>query len=79
MVLVLTGTDQTREAAMGELVPVQPIIEGVIVGDCDLGYSNCTNTNVELVEDPYESDVNNNPGQLIMVCPECLQELCNDI
>ena len=73
--MVLTGTDQTREAAMRELVPVEDVIEGVIVEDCELGYSNCTNTNVELVEDPYESDVNNNPGRLIMACPECLHDL----
>lgn len=47
---------------MSNLVPIEEVIEGVIVEDCDLGYSNCTNTNVDLVEDPYESDVNNNPG-----------------
>lgn len=73
--LVLTGTGQTRESDMSDLVPIEEVIEGVIVEDCDLGYSNCTNTNVDLVEDPYESDVNNNPGQLIMACPECLHDL----
>jgi hypothetical protein len=75
VVLVLTGTDQTREVAMNELVQVQEVIEGVIVEGCELGYSNCTDAKVELVEDPYESDVNNNPGQLIMACPECLHDL----
>lgn len=79
MVLVLTGTSQTREAAMGDLAPVQEVLEGVIVEDCELGYPDCTNTDVELVEDPYEADVNNNPGQLIMACPACLQDLSNSI
>jgi len=64
---------------MGELVQVEEMIEGVIVEDCELGYSSCTNTNVELVEDPYEADVHNNPGQLIMSCPECLQDLSDAI
>ena len=65
---------------MGELVQVQEAIEGeVVTGDCSLTYPVCTNTGVELVEDPYEADVNNNPEQLIMECPECLQDLSNDI
>jgi hypothetical protein len=65
---------------MSELVPVEEVIDGEIVsGDCELGHSVCTNTGVELVEDPYESDVHNNPGQLIMACPECLQSLSDSI
>ena len=47
--------------------------------ECKQGYSRCTNTDVQLVEDPYESDVNNNPGQLLWTCPECHQGICDGI
>jgi hypothetical protein len=64
-----------------ELVPDEAL-EGELldaVQDCDGGYRECTNTNVELVEDPYESDVNDTPGQMRWLCPECLQQLVWDI
>jgi len=47
--------------------------------ECEQGYSRCTNTDVQLVEDPYESGVNNNPEQLIWTCPECYQDICDEI
>lgn len=54
--------------------------EGELLSDdCSLGYSVCTNRGVQLVEDPDEADVNNTPRQMILVCPECLNELALDI
>lgn len=47
--------------------------------DCSLGYAVCTNRGVQLVEDPYEADVDNTPGQMILACPECLDQLALDI
>lgn len=48
--------------------------------DCQVAYQRfCTNTNVRLVEDPYEADVNNNPGQMIWACDACYDELRLDI
>jgi hypothetical protein len=58
-------------AITGELLNNNP--------DCSLRYNVCTNTNVKLVEDPYEADVNNTPGQLIWTCDTCYNELCLDI
>lgn len=58
------------------------IIDGELLDeqDCELGYDRyCTNTDVALVDNPYEADVNNTPGQLIWACPTCLQELADDI
>lgn len=49
------------------------------VQDCQGGTSECTNTNVELREDPYEADVHNNPGQLLWLCPECEEQYALDI
>jgi hypothetical protein len=45
---------------------------------CSLRYNGCSGYG-ELVEDPYESDVNNTPGVMIMACARCLEELCDDI
>lgn len=64
---------------MNELALVEEILEGELLDGCEIGRSVCTNTGVELVEDPYESDVHNNPGVLIMACPACLHELYLDI
>lgn len=62
---------QIDNAVDGELLDGQ---------DCGLAYDrHCTNTDVQFVEDPYEADVNNTPGQLIWACPPCLRELCDDI
>lgn len=47
--------------------------------NCSLHYRGCTNTDVTLVENPYEADVNNTPGQLIWTCGHCYNELCLDI
>ena len=54
-------------------------VEGELLDGCQLRYSVCTNTDVELREDPYEADVNNNPGVLVLCCPACLGELAADI
>ena len=64
-----------------ELVPTDDVLDGDVLDgrECEQGYSRCTNTNVQLVEDLYESDVNNNPGQLIWACPECYEDICDDI
>lgn len=64
---------------MTEIVPSDAIEGEVLTDDCALGYRGCTNTNVALVEDPYEADVNDTPGVLVMACPSCLQERCDDI
>lgn len=63
-----------------ELVPMD-VIEGELIDDhaCELGYSRvCTNADVQLVEDPYAADVDNNSGQLIWTCDPCLGQLCDD-
>lgn len=52
---------------------------GEIKQDCKIRYNECTNTNVQYVEDPYEADVNNTPGVMIWVCDECLHEIHMDI
>ena len=64
---------------MNELVPDEAVEGELLDNECSLRYSVCTNTHVELVEDPYDADVNNTPGQLILACPECLVELALDI
>jgi hypothetical protein len=52
-------------AISGELLDTDP--------DCSLAYQRCcTNRDVKLVEDPYEAEVNNTPGQLILACDACL-------
>lgn len=65
---------------MGKELAIRgPVVDAELVDDeCELGRRGCTGTG-ELVEDPYEADVNNNPGQLILACPNCLQELSDDI
>lgn len=79
---VLPATEPAEcEIAMYDLEPVE-IIDGELIDeapDCQGGYRACTNIDVELVEDPYESDVNNTPSQLIYLCPACYDELCADI
>ena len=57
-----------------------PIADAEIVSNrCELAYQRyCTGTG-SLVEDPYEADVNNTPGQMIVACTACLHELALDI
>jgi hypothetical protein len=50
-----------------------------LVGGCTHPYSSCTGKNVERAQDPYEADVNNSPGVMIMACEECLQQLGNEV
>lgn len=65
---------------MSELARDESIEGELLTGQCSLAYTRfCTNTNVQLVEDPYEADVNDTPGQLIEACPECLEQLALDI
>ena len=45
---------------------------------CTHRYSGCTFDGV-LVEDPYEKDVNETPGVMIIACEHCLQQLKDDI
>lgn len=45
---------------------------------CELKYRGCTN-DAQLVEDPYEADVNNNPGVMVWACENCIRELADDI
>jgi hypothetical protein len=47
-------------------------------GQCEMNYDGCTGR-VRWREDPYEADVNNNPGQSILICDHCYRELCDDI
>lgn len=49
-----------------------------VTRDCELNRSGCTH-DARYVEDPYEADVNNNPGQYIWACDYCLNELALDI
>jgi hypothetical protein len=63
-----------------EVVPAGEIIDAEIVEDtCELSYDRFCTGSGELVEDPFEADVNNNPGQMIVACPACLAELAADI
>lgn len=65
---------------MNEITPAGEIPNGELLGsDCQENRRGCTNTDVTLVEDPYEADVNNTPGVLILSCPACLDELCLEI
>lgn len=45
---------------------------------CELNYSGCTGLG-ELREDPYEADVNENPGVYMIACNECAQERSDGI
>jgi hypothetical protein len=49
-----------------------------IDGLCELRHCGCT-FDGQLVEDPYEADVNNTPGVMIVACDHCLGELSDDI
>lgn len=66
----------------GELARVvvdAEILDAEIVSDeCQSDYRGCTGVG-SLREDPYESDVNNHPGQMIVICDHCYGELCDDI
>lgn len=57
-----------------------PVVDAERVSDrCELAYDRyCTGTGI-LVEDPYQADVRNNPGQMIVACAACLRELAADI
>jgi hypothetical protein len=65
-----------------ELVPVvvdAEIVDAEIVDDeCQGAYRGCTGVGT-LREDPYEADVNNHPGQMIVICDHCYGELSDDI
>lgn len=45
---------------------------------CQLRYRGCEGDG-EWHEDPYESDVNDTPGVMILACDYCLTELADDI
>jgi hypothetical protein len=61
---------------MTELEPY--VFDGKITEECELIY-NCCTVDATWLEDPYEADVNDNPGVMIRACPECYQELVWDI
>ncbi len=61
------------------MTEVEPyVVEGEIVEPCTLNYGGCTGWGVE-TEDVYESDVNNNPGVMVVGCENCMTELALDI
>ena len=61
--------------ATGELVALGQVVEAEIVEEqCQLRFSRCTNRDLQLVEDVYESDVYDTPGQLLMLCPNCAED-----
>jgi hypothetical protein len=63
---------------MGEIVKVETV-ELIVTGvRCELQYRGCLGLG-QLVEDPYEADVNNTPGVMIWACAHCLDELALDI
>jgi len=43
------------------------------LGECEVRGGDCTFV-AELREDPYENDVNDNPGVMMWACPECYQD-----
>jgi hypothetical protein len=76
MSIKLDKIGERREVmSSGELVAVGPVVEAEIVEEqCQLRFSRCTNRDVQLLEDVYESDVNNTPGRLLMLCPNCAED-----
>lgn len=48
------------------------------MAECEMEYRGCTKDGRRR-EDPYEADVNNNPGVMIVICDNCYRELCDDI
>jgi hypothetical protein len=42
-------------------------------GECEINGTDCSG-NAEWREDPYESDVNENPGVMMFACPACYQD-----
>lgn len=50
-----------------------------LLGQCTFPFTECTGKNVQRVEDPYDADVNNAPGVMIMACEACLQDLKDSI
>lgn len=65
---------------MNEIALVGEVLDGELLGgDCQENRRGCTNTDVTLVEDPYEADVNNTPGVLILACPACLDAIALEI
>lgn len=59
-----------------------PVLEGVLENvsqDCSIGYSVCTNTDLQWRYDQWESDVNNNHGQYVWCCGPCYDEMCDEI
>lgn len=45
---------------------------------CQLRYRGCERDG-EWYEDPYQADINNTPGVMILACGHCLAELARDI
>lgn len=72
MTTMQTGKELVIDTAIeGELIDATP--------DCEGGFRACTNTDMQLVDDPYESDVNNTPGVKRWLCDACYGELCDEI
>lgn len=46
---------------------------------CQERREGCTIFGAQRVEDPYEADVNNNPGVMIVACEKCLDALAAEI
>jgi hypothetical protein len=53
--------------------------EGLSIGECEIAHERYCTKVAELREDPFEADVNNNPGVMVWACDACLQELAGDI
>lgn len=63
---------------MSEIVKVETV-ELIVTGvRCEEARSGCQGLG-QLVEDPYEADVNNTPGVMRWICAHCLDELALDI
>ena len=59
-------------------IDCDPIDPGELDEACQLAYFGCSRDGA-LTEDPYEADVHNRPGVLIMACVNCLAEMAADI
>jgi hypothetical protein len=63
----------------GGTIIISGKVEGLEIGGfCELAYPGCTGLG-ELREDPYEADVNENPGEMMIACNECTQERSDGI
>ncbi|QYN17499.1 hypothetical protein [Amycolatopsis sp. DSM 110486] len=50
----------------------------VAASNCEGGTSSCTNTDVDLVEDPYDADVYNTTV-MRWLCPSCVEQIAEAI